>query len=145
SQSRVCLPRGNIGVPHLCPSARWRLSPRIDRFRERWDIPAAAEGLHPAGNHGIIETAAKEYVLIAHLQEGSVHVRNGDHVMAGDRIGLFSNSGNTSESYISHPCPDSPDFFAPSVIGLPLRSSGYLATGESVESGTPVRVEFIAP
>ncbi|MDQ3539824.1 MAG: hypothetical protein M3440_03985 [Chloroflexota bacterium] len=65
--------------------------------------------------------------------------------MADDQIGLFSNSGNTSESYIHIHAQDSPNFFAPSAIGLPLRFFGDLANGESVRLGTSVQGEFIAP
>lgn len=107
--------------------------------------PAAAEGLHPAGNHVIIQTAADEYLLIAHMQEGSVQVGKDDHVVAGEQLGLVGNSGNTSESHIHIHIQDSSDFFAPSAVGLPLRFSGYLANGESVDPGGPVQGEFVEP
>lgn len=107
--------------------------------------PAAAENLHPAGNHVIIETAANEYVFIAHMRAGSVRVRKGDPVTAGDQIGLVGNSGNSSEPHIHIHVQNSADFFAPSAAGMPIRFSGYLANGESVELGTPVQGEVIEP
>lgn len=107
--------------------------------------PAVAEGLHPAGNHVIIETAENEYVLLAHMQEGSVRVRAGDRVAAGDPLGLTGNSGNTSESHIHIHAQDQPAFFAGSAVGLPLRFSGYRANGEHVDSGIPIQGEFIEP
>lgn len=107
--------------------------------------PAAAEGLHPAGNHVIIETAANEYVILAHMQEDSVRVRAGDRVAAGDPLGLVGNSGNTSESHIHIHVQDVADFFDPSAVSLPLQFSGYRANGKAVALGTPIQGEFIEP
>lgn len=106
---------------------------------------AAAEGLHPAGNHVIIETAASEYVILAHMQEGSVRVRAGNRVAAGDPLGLVGNSGNTSESHIHIHVQNAADFFDPTAVGLPLQFSGYRANGEAVVHGTPAQGEFIEP
>lgn len=122
------------GMPDIKPG---ELPPAMDQ--------GAAEGLHPAGNHVIIETAANEYVFVAHLREGSVEVREGDRVTAGDRIGLVGNSGNTSESHVHIHAQDSSDFFDPSAVGLPLRFSGYRANGTNVELGVPVQGQFIEP
>jgi hypothetical protein len=107
--------------------------------------PAAAKGLHPAGNHVIIETAENEYVVLAHMQEGSVRVRAGAQVAAGDPLGLAGNAGNTSESHIHIHVQDVADFFDPAAVGLPLQFSGYRANGEIVTRGTPVQGQFIEP
>jgi murein DD-endopeptidase MepM/ murein hydrolase activator NlpD len=105
--------------------------------------PAAAPGLHPAGNHVIIRTVEDAYGLVAHLQEGSVVVRNGDRVAAGDPIGLTGNSGRTSEPHIHVHVQNVPDFFAPTAIGLPLRFADYRVNGEPAEDGIPVQGEFV--
>lgn len=61
-------------------------------------LPASTEA--PAGNNVIIETAPSRYVVLAHLQRGSVRVRQGQHVRAGDLIGKCGNSGNSSEPHL---------------------------------------------
>ena len=52
---------------------------------------------HPAGNHVILDHGNGEYSLLAHLQRKSLRVRPGEHVAAGQLLGLAGNSGNTSE------------------------------------------------
>ncbi|MHB8434855.1 MAG: M23 family metallopeptidase [Acidimicrobiales bacterium] len=53
----------------------------------------------PAGNHVDIDTGG-EQVLLAHLRQGSVAVRPGDKVRAGDEIGRVGNSGNSTEPHL---------------------------------------------
>lgn len=51
------------------------------------------------GNHVLLR--CDEVVLaFAHLKEGSVQVRTGDHVASGHRLGEVGNSGNTSEPHL---------------------------------------------
>lgn len=40
------------------------------------------------------------FALVAHLQRGSVTVREGDRVRAGQRVGACGNSGNSSEPHV---------------------------------------------
>jgi murein DD-endopeptidase MepM/ murein hydrolase activator NlpD len=95
--------------------------------------PEEQEGLHPAGNHVIIQTDEQEFVLIAHMAEGSVQVAVGDTVQIGDRIGTVGNSGNTSESHLHVHVQNQADFFAPDTFGLPLAFSNLTVDGESTE------------
>jgi murein DD-endopeptidase MepM/ murein hydrolase activator NlpD len=88
----------------------------------------------PAGNHVVIKVADREYVLIAHMQAGSLTVSEGDTVEQGQEIGLVGNSGNTSEPHIHIHVQDKPTF-DPSATGLLLKFSSYLANGLVVESG----------
>lgn len=52
------------------------------------------------GNHVTIAGADGVFATIAHLRRGSVAVRVGDRVEAGDRIGFCGNSGNSSEPHV---------------------------------------------
>lgn len=61
--------------------------------------PPDADREHPAGNHVVIRCQGVDVVL-AHMQQGSVSVREGDAVKAGDRIGAVGNSGNTTEPHL---------------------------------------------
>lgn len=109
--------------------------------------PSDAEGedaVHPAGNHVIIETAADEFVVVAHMQEGSVVVAEGDTVRAGDRIGTVGNSGNTSESHLHIHVQDTADFFSPDATGLPLTFANARINDEDKDAAVPVQGQFIA-
>ena len=52
------------------------------------------------GNHVIIDRGDDTYVALAHLRRGSIRVRNGDRVAAGDRIAACGNSGNSTEPHL---------------------------------------------
>ena len=55
----------------------------------------------PTGNHVTIQLEETgTYLIIAHLQPGSVTVRTGESVVEGQVIGACGNSGNTSEPHI---------------------------------------------
>jgi len=56
---------------------------------------------HPAGNHVVIQLDGLEvYVGLAHLMRGSVAVKAGERVSAGQPLGRVGNSGNTSEPHL---------------------------------------------
>ena len=61
--------------------------------------PSTADPEHPAGNHGVIACGEIE-VTLAHLRKGSIQIRTGASVKAGDLIGRVGNSGNTSEPHL---------------------------------------------
>jgi len=98
---------------------------------------------NPPGNHVVIEVAPGEYILIAHMQAGSLSVAEGDSVEQGQQIGLVGNSGNTSEPHIHIHLQDQPAF-DPGATGLPLEFTSYLANGELVESGELIADQFVA-
>jgi hypothetical protein len=104
-----------------------------------------APATHPAGNHVVIQVAGSEFVLLAHIQQGSVRVQPGDDVRAGDVLGLVGNSGNTSEPHIHIHVQDAEDFFAPDATGLPLQFTDFLADGQPSDLGVPVQGQFVAP
>ncbi len=52
------------------------------------------------GNHVILEVGPDTYVALAHLRRGSVCVREGERVRAGQTVGECGNSGNTSEPHL---------------------------------------------
>jgi hypothetical protein len=53
-----------------------------------------------AGNHIMLKIADGVYALYAHLQPGSLRVKVGDRVKAGQVIGLVGNSGNSTEPHL---------------------------------------------
>jgi len=55
---------------------------------------------HPRGNYVVIQIETGTYLMLAHMQPGSISVGEGDMVKEGQKLGLCGNSGNTSEPHI---------------------------------------------
>lgn len=62
-------------------------------------IPPSMDRKHPAGNHVVVRRDTV-YVVLAHLQNGTIRVSAGDSVHAGRPVALVGNSGNTSEPHL---------------------------------------------
>jgi hypothetical protein len=61
--------------------------------------PPDTDHAHLAGNHVIVACGNAEIVL-AHLREGSIEVREGDAVRRGQRLAAVGNSGQTTEPHL---------------------------------------------
>jgi hypothetical protein len=61
--------------------------------------PPQADPRNPAGNRVMIDCGGF-IVLLAHLKQGSVAVKGGQRVAAGDIVGAVGNSGNTDEPHL---------------------------------------------
>ena len=55
---------------------------------------------HPAGNHVGIQIAPDRFVFLGHLQRGSIGVKPGDRVVAGQTLGRCGNSGNSDHPHV---------------------------------------------
>ena len=63
--------------------------------------PSQTDRTNAAGNHVVIRLDELDVnLLLAHLRRGSVLVKVGDRVSAGQPIGQVGNSGNTSEPHL---------------------------------------------
>ena len=62
-----------------------------------------------AGNYVMIDHGKNEHSLYAHLQPGSVRVRVGDQLKAGDVIGKLGSSGNSTEPHLHFQVCDKPN------------------------------------
>ncbi|MGE3511949.1 MAG: M23 family metallopeptidase [Vicinamibacterales bacterium] len=131
------------GVRSYLASGRDVLSPAAGTIvAVRDGIPDAVPGRPDrhlrAGNHVVIEVAPREYLFLAHLQAGSLAVRSGDTVHAGQRVGRVGNSGNTSEPHLHLHLQDTP--VADAGEGIPLLFTSYRILGESdlIQRGMPL-------
>ena len=76
-----------------------------------------------AGNHVVIAAGTNgPFVLLAHLRQGTVQVRAGQRVEAGDPVGQCGNSGNSTEPHVHVQVTDSTDW--PRARGVPLAFRG---------------------
>ena len=70
------------------------------------------------GNHVIVEIGTGKYAFYAHLASGSVKVRQGDQVSAGQLLGKVGNSGNSDGPHLHFQIMDSASAF--NTNGLPF-------------------------
>jgi hypothetical protein len=61
-------------------------------------VPITLETI--AGNHVIVDIGSGQFAFYAHMQPGSVRVKLGDKVRAGQVLGLVGNTGNASAPHL---------------------------------------------
>jgi hypothetical protein len=71
-----------------------------------------------AGNHIIEDLGNGRYAAYAHLRPGTLKVKMGDTVHAGDVLARLGNTGNSSEPHLHFQICDAPSF--PDSEGLPF-------------------------
>jgi murein DD-endopeptidase MepM/ murein hydrolase activator NlpD len=74
------------GIPENIPGATSRA------------VPITLETV--GGNHIILDLGNGRFAFYAHLQPGSLRVKNGDKVRRGQVLGLLGNSGNSTEPHL---------------------------------------------
>jgi murein DD-endopeptidase len=75
------------------------------------------------GNHIIQELSEGHYAAYAHLRPGTIKVKVGDTVHAGDVLAHLGNTGNSSEPHLHFQVCDAPSF--PASEGLPFAIDQY--------------------
>ncbi|GGW07089.1 M23 family metallopeptidase [Streptomyces globisporus] len=83
------------------------------------------------GNHVILDLGDGTYAAYAHVRRGSLRVKAGDTVRAGQRIGSVGNSGNSSEPHLHVHLMDSPDLDDARGVPFTWRGVGVPANGET--------------
>ena len=74
------------GIPENIPGATSRA------------VPITLETV--GGNHVILDLGNGRFAFYAHLQPGTLRVKNGDKVRRGEVVGLVGNSGNSTEPHL---------------------------------------------
>ena len=114
----------------------------VDGIADSQPLTGAGNETDPAGNHVLIDVGHGEYVLLAHFQQGSVAVKVGDRVEAGQLLGLTGSSGNSSEPHLHVHLQDSP--VSLEGVGLPLAFSDLVVDGEGEARAELVQGQFVA-
>jgi hypothetical protein len=87
----------------------------------RRDEPIGSrDGRVPVGNHVVIDMGEGKYVLMAHMLRGSVRVRQGQRVKAGQLIGRCGNSGSSSMPHLHIQVQDDADWQNPNLKTFPI-------------------------
>jgi len=82
------------------------------------------------GNHITLEVAPGRYLLYGHLHPGSLNVREGDCVEAGQTLGLIGNSGNSTTPHLHFHVLTTAEFFptdSPPFTFREFRVAGHVA------------------
>ena len=106
-----------FGMPILSPSN----GQVVDAVDGLPDLPIGqTDPSNPAGNHVVIRRSDAEYLILAHMAQGSVAVAPGAVVTAGQKLGTCGNSGNTAFPHLHVHMQTTPKGLEFSATGLPL-------------------------
>ena len=103
--------------------------------------PGKMDPMHPMGNHIIINHGKGEFSFLCHLRPGSIKVKRGDKVSAGQRIAECGNSGNTSEPHLHYHLQNTGKFGGGD--GLPAQFRDIVIDGKNVAKGEPLRGQTV--
>lgn len=124
-----------FGVAILAPAAG-TVTEAVDEVVD--NTPGAVNSVAPAGNHVVIDHGNGEYSLLAHLRQGSVSVKTGERVAAGQPIGQCGNSGQSTLPHLHYHLQTTPHF-GDGGAGLPATFRDLTVDGRRVERAQPVR------
>ncbi|MFF7318640.1 M23 family metallopeptidase [Streptomyces albogriseolus] len=85
------------------------------------------------GNHVVLDLGDGVYALYAHLRRGSLTVREGDRVHAGQVLAQVGNSGNSTEPHLHFQLMDGPDPDTARGIPFAWRGTGVPRNNEVFE------------
>ncbi|MGP4026486.1 M23 family metallopeptidase [Actinomadura sp. 3N407] len=102
-------------------------------FRQLLSFMTLSSGRFIIGNSVVLDLGDGVYAVFAHVRRGSVRVKKGDRVRAGDVLGEVGNSGNSSEPHLHFHLMDRPRPLA--AAGLPF-AFPYEGGGET-RTGVP--------
>ncbi|MYL58127.1 peptidoglycan DD-metalloendopeptidase family protein [Virgibacillus halodenitrificans] len=87
----------------------------------------------PAGNYVVIDHGNEEFSFLAHFKKGSVKVKPGDEVKAGELLGQVGNSGNSSEPHIHFHVGDLPDLEKGKSIRIQFKNEEDWVQGDTIQ------------
>lgn len=105
------------------------------------NIPGELNPNQVTGNTVVLETAANEYLLFAHLKEASVTVSKGQKAKQGQKIGECGNSGNSTEPHLHLSLQNHPKM--EKSTGAKLYFSQILVNGKLETEHLPVKESFV--
>jgi murein DD-endopeptidase MepM/ murein hydrolase activator NlpD len=121
----------------------------VSAVKDRPQVPpntstAANDTLHKPGDYSgnsVIERIAPgHYATYAHMQPGSLRVRAGQWVRAGQVIGLLGNSGNSNFPHLHIGIVNRPDFFSDS---LPFAIGAFTVQGTATGGSKPGTITIV--
>ncbi len=105
------------------------------------NIPGEMNREQLLGNSIVLETEKKEYLLFAHLKQGSLLVKEGAQVKQGQVMAQCGNSGNSTEAHLHLQLQNVADFFQGT--GAKLYFDNILVNGTLKSDYIPVKEDFV--
>ncbi|MCX4970433.1 M23 family metallopeptidase [Streptomyces sp. NBC_00654] len=90
------------------------------------------------GNHVVLDLGEGVFALYAHVRRGSLQVKAGDTVRAGQQLARCGNSGNSTEPHVHFQLMDDPDLDVARGIPFTWRGIGVPSNGEAFTAGESV-------
>ncbi len=111
------------------------------------NTPGIANPYNALGNLIVIKVSDNTYAVLGHLQPGSVTVKAGDTVKAGQAIGKVGNTGNIEQPYLHFHLQNGPNMqeatgFEPHFTGVKLMRGAETTTPADY---VPARGDRISP
>jgi len=104
--------------------------------------PGARDPVHKEGNVIIIDHGQGEWSMLAHLKQGSVRVKPGQSVKAGEEIARCGSSGNATEPHLHVQLMNAPDFWK--AEGLPMAFTKLVVDDRRVEKAELIRGQTVS-
>ena len=103
--------------------------------------PGRMPEIQSRGNYVVIAHGNSEFSMIPYLKAGSLKVKNGQHVKAGDVVGECGNSGSSFAPHVEYSLQNTRGFPLPKT--LPAQFVDYVADGKAVPIGEPLRGQIV--
>ncbi|MBM7700570.1 M23 family metallopeptidase [Kurthia huakuii] len=94
--------------------------------------PGERNELSTFGNYIILKHAHNEYSLLAHLQQNSICVEQGDSVQLGELIAYSGNSGDTTAPHVHFQVMDSADLKKATSLRIRFKNNDMPIQGDMV-------------
>jgi hypothetical protein len=85
--------------------------------------------VNAGGNHVVVDIGGNRYAFYAHMRPGSVKVKVGERVKAGQVLGRVGNSGSSTEPHLHMHIVDRPSFLAGN--GVPYEIASFKASSST--------------
>ena len=105
------------------------------------NIPGVTNPAQLTGNTIVLQTDLGEYLLFAHLMEGSIRVAEGEEVRQGETLAQCGNSGNTTEPHLHLSLQNTVNM--EEATGARLYFDQIMVNGEIKMDYLPVKEDFI--
>jgi murein DD-endopeptidase MepM/ murein hydrolase activator NlpD len=105
------------------------------------NIPGEMNKQDLTGNTLVLQTDLGEYILFAHLQQGSIVVEEGQEVVQGELMAKCGNSGNSTEPHLHLSLQNTLEM--DDAIGGKLFFERLLVNGQVRMDYLPVKEDFI--
>ena len=107
------------------------------------NVPGRVNPAKLYGNHLVLEHGNGEYSLLGHLMRGSLLVKAGERVRAGQLLGRAGNSGVSTEPHLHFQLMDAPEWLK--AHGMPGVFVDYIADSKPMALGEPRRGQQLSP